>query len=309
MALHLRTGAAHLSIDPDIGGALTGFTWRERPVLRPTTPAAIASANVRLTSCYPLVPYSNRIRDARLAVDGVRHVLERNFGEHAHAIHGIGWQRAWSVEEALPHRARLALRHDTGGVGAAAWPWPFRATQAFELATRANDDDDDGDAAILTVTLTLENAGASPFPFGLGWHPFFPKGATTTLGFGAEAVWENDPTQLPLRRAAVPPQWRFDPERAMGALSLDNVFTGWDGVASLRDHASGMQTTVAADRACRYLVVYTPPDADFIALEPVTHETDAFNRAAEGAVNAGTRMLAPGAAFSCTMRIIAAAID
>jgi aldose 1-epimerase len=166
-----------------------------------------------------------------------------------------------------------------------------------------------GDAtAILAVTLTLVNAGPTPFPFGLGWHPFFPKDPTTRLGFRAGAVWRNDATQLPLRRVAIPDEWRFDPPRPFGDLALDNVFTGWCGSARIEAPARGLSATLAADRACSCLVVYVPPGGDFAAIEPVTHETDAFNRAAAGASATGMRVLPPGAAFSCTMRVAAAAI-
>ena len=44
-------------------------------------------------------------------------------------------------------------------------------------------------------------------------------------------------------------------------------------------------------------------------LEPVTHETDAFNRSEAGATGTGCRTLPPGGAFSCTMRIAASALD
>jgi aldose 1-epimerase len=46
-----------------------------------------------------------------------------------------------------------------------------------------------------------------------------------------------------------------------------------------------------------------PPARDFLAVEPVTHMTDAFNRVARGEAGTGSRTLAAGAAFSCTMRI------
>jgi aldose 1-epimerase len=64
-----------------------------------------------------------------------------------------------------------------------------------------------------------------------------------------------------------------------------------------------LTTTLAADCACDRLVVYAPAGRDFIAVEPVTHETDAFNRADGGARATGMRTLRPGQAFSCTMRI------
>ena len=49
--------------------------------------------------------------------------------------------------------------------------------------------------------------------------------------------------------------------------------------------------------------MFLPRDTNFIAVEPVTHMTDAFNRAAIGQEDTGTRLLAPQATFSCTMRL------
>jgi aldose 1-epimerase len=55
--------------------------------------------------------------------------------------------------------------------------------------------------------------------------------------------------------------------------------------------------------------VYAPPGRGFVAVEPVTHQTDAFNRAAAGAPDTGTRILAPGQSFSCTMRLTVHPLD
>ena len=300
--IELRIGAAAVDVVPEIGGSMASYTWRGRPVLRPTPASALATRNVGLAACYPLVPYSNRIRNATLSFQGRDYALERNFGTHAHAIHGVGWQRAWSVAFAEPTRAQLTLAHDPHGDGARSWPWPYRATQTFELSS--------SDAmAVLTTTLTLDSTGVQPFPFGLGWHPFFAADAATTVGFGAQAVWENDATQLPVRRIAVPAAWPFGDARPLDGLAIDNVFTGWTGRADVTNASTGVRATLAADRACGFLVVYAPPRADFIALEPVTHETDAFNRSAAGANDVGFRTLAPGCSFSCTMRIAASASD
>lgn len=304
--VELRASTAVLRVAPDIGGALTAFDVGDRPVLRRTSDAALAARDVTGAACYPLVPYSNRIRDATLHFGGRVHALARNFGAHPHAIHGVGWQRPWSVAEASSVRLRLALCHEARGDDARAWPWPFHATQTFHLSEveRAGD----ARLALLVATLTLANTGSEAFPFGLGFHPFFAKGPATRLGFAADRVWRNDATQLPQSRVAPPPAWRFDPPRIPDARGLDNVFTAWRGSATIVDDAVGRAVGVDADRALAFVVVYAPPGADFVAVEPVTHETDAFNRSAEGALATGTRILPPGAAFSCTMRIAAAAI-
>jgi aldose 1-epimerase len=301
--LDLATPNARVRLAPHVGGAIASFTFREQPVLRETPPAALAAGDVRATACYPLVPYSNRIRDARLRHDGRTFVLARNFGSHPHAIHGVGWQRAWSVIEASTRHAQVALAHDANGDDAAAWPWPFRATQTFRLSEDANEPR----AVRLVVTLTLANTGREPFPFGLGWHPFFVRDAATRIAFRARQVWHNDATQLPQRLAAIPRTWRFDRPRETGDVALDNVFVGWSGTASIHQPATATVTTLDADSACSRLVFYAPAHAPFVALEPVTHDTDAFNRAVDGAANTGMRILPPGAAFSCTMRVAVAA--
>ena len=294
--LALAAGDARVELAPAAGGAIAGYTFGDVPVLRPTAADARLAGDVGRHACYPLVPYSNRIAGGRLAFGGAIHALARNFGDHPHSIHGVGWQRPWTVVAAAADSAVLALEHAATGGDAAAWPWPFRATQALALTASRR-------GATLTAKLALRNTGPVAFPFGLGWHPFFPQRPGTVLGFAADGVWTTDPTQLPLRHEAIPEPWRFDPPRALGATLLDNVFTGWRGRAALRDPERGSEVTIAADRACAFLVVYVPAGRDVVAVEPVTHVTDAFNRAAGGERGTGTRVLEPGAAFSCTMQI------
>lgn len=298
--IELRAGAAAVTLVPSIGGAIAGFTLHGADVMRPMPEEAIVAGNVHLAAAYPLVPYSNRIRDASLEVRGTRYLLRRNAGDQPNAMHGVGWQRPWTVEHADAASALLALTHaaevaDTRNPRVS-WPWAFRATQSYALQER------DG-SATLAVTMTLRNDGAEEFPFGLGWHPYFPKQAATTLQFIAANVWINDSTQLPVERTPIPPQWDYTTARPIGDPDLDNVFTGWHGVAQLESSATGLRTMIEADTACTCAVVYAPRGRDYLAVEPVTHETDAFNRLAKGEKNTGTRWLPPGAAFSCTMRI------
>ena len=238
-------------------------------------------------------PIELRTRRSRSAAR--TYELARNFGEHPHAIHGVGWQRPWRVVAHDAESALVALEHRPLGDEARAWPWPFDAWQSFALAA-------DRERALLTLTLGIRNVGDSPFPFGLGWHPYLPRDATTTLGFRAQRVWQTDATQLPTARVPAQGAWSFEPPRAIADAALDNVYTGWDGETTLADPGGG-STTIRADRACAFLVVYAPPGRPFVALEPVTHMTDAFNRAARGESATGTRTLAPGAGFSCTMQI------
>ena len=295
-ALSLSAGAAHVAISPNAGGAIATFTVGGVDVLRPTPPSECAAGNVRAHASYPLVPYSNRIAQARLRFAGRDFELDRNFGDHPHSIHGVGWQRPWRVAARDDASALLALDHSANGSNMRAWPWPFRATQSFGLSMREH-------GATLTIKLSLVNTGRTPFPFGLGFHPFFPRTATTTLDLDADAFWENDGTQIPIRRVALPAGWRRGILAARRVQGIDNMFPGWSGVAMLTDPARPFDTGIVADRAAGFVVVYTPPRGDFVAVEPVTHMTDAFNRAERAEQGTGTRILSAGAGFSCTMQI------
>jgi aldose 1-epimerase len=298
----IAAGAAQVEIAPEIGGAIASFRFEDRDVLRPAGDAARAAREVRGFSSYPLIPWSNRIADATLRLRGdAQFSLVRNFGDHPHAIHGVGWQCAWQVVREEDSRATLLLDYSPGTDQPAAWPFAFRAMQAFALRA-------DEASASLTCTLSIHNADARPFPFGLGWHPFFPRNSGSRLCFRAANVWETEATCLPTRRIAIPAQWRFDPPRAVGDGALDNVFTGWDGEVVIDWPAERRSVTLSADAVCGHLVVYTPAERDYFAVEPVTHMTDAFNREAQGEPETGTRWIEPGEERSCTMRIVASSL-
>ncbi len=290
--LELRVGVARALLAPAIGGAIAAFEWNGEPILRPTPEDALASGDVHRFSSYPLLPFSNRIAGARLYWNGAAYALQRPLAVQPHAIHGNGWRRVWQVVEHASARATLELAHTAGGQSGEEWPFAYRARQTFELTD-----------STLAMTLSCTNTGEAPFPFGLGWHPFLPRNALTTLRFAVSGVWHTDSTRLPTRLAPVPSEWDFEKPRPIAATELDNCFAGWRPPAAIAWPDRGLSAEISADAACAYLVVYVPPNSDFCAVEPVTHMTDAFNRAAAGAPDTGTRVLTPGSTFSCTMRV------
>jgi aldose 1-epimerase len=297
--IELSAGSARVVIAPAIGGSIAAFQCDGEAILRPTPERALAEGAVRSFACFPLIPFSNRIADATLHWGGREYGLRRYVDVEPHAIHGNGWQRTWNVTRREPSRLAIELEHDASGARAREWPFPYRARQRFALVA-------DALAVTLELGLDIENTGGGAFPFGLGWHPYFGRDGETELGFAARGVWHTDRSCLPTRLDAVPSQWNFDPPRPIGATTLDNCFAGWRTPATVRWPAPKLAVKIAADRACDYLVVFVPSDKSegrsFFALEPVTHMTDAFNRASE-VRDTGTRVLAPGASFSCTMSI------
>ena len=243
-----------------------------------------------------LFPWPNRIRDGRFTFEGREFQLPLAPGA-PHASHGFVRQRPWTVHAAGTDERGAFCRAsiDIGEGADDGWPFPCRLTVEYRLC-----------GSVLSIQADAENLGTSPMPMGFGIHPWFdaPFGPTGTRGemelrVHASSIWELDETFCTTGNIR-PVEDGFD-ARVWHALEdrfVDDVFTGLalqDGwfVAELRDPSSGQQITVRSDGAFREHVVFAPPYADVVCLEPYTCTTDAFNLAARG-LDAGLVVLEPG---------------
>jgi aldose 1-epimerase len=279
--LRLESGALRLSVTPSVGGAIAGFWHGGVPLMRVTADKAVRDGLVRQTSCYPLIPYSNRIAQGRFAFDGTEHELALNFGDHHHSIHGNAWQRPWHVEERSSASCRLTYRHEPSGDGTDGWPFAYRAVQTIHL-----------DAAGATITLELTNADERAMPSGFGLHPFFPRHPDSAIRFGAAGVYRNGADSLPVHHGPVPDEWNYGTLRRLGQPGLDNCFTGWNGTAEIWSGSHDAVLRIEADPIFGHLVVYIPDERDFFAVEPVSHMNDAINRTS--VPGHGLKILKPG---------------
>lgn len=277
--MDLRAGALRCEIEPRLGGCIAGLWLDGVPVLRSTPAGQLATA--RQSGSYPLVPFSNRIAQAKLSWQGTQHPLVRNNGDEPHAIHGVGWQRAWTMLEADERFAMLAYEHHSDR----AWPFAFDCSQTLRL----HDDH-------LELTLAMTNQSQQPAPAGLGWHPYFVKRAGSHIAFEATGRWEMGPDKLPTVRK---PAQGLDADCA--ALDVDHCYDGWSGEAQLRDAL--LQVRVVSDLT--RLVVFTNSTRDFVAIEPVSHVNNAVNLHAAGSLadELGLRILQPGESMLAQMAI------
>lgn len=278
--ISLAWGDLRCDIVPELGAAIAGLWLDGVPVLRSTPGPALTK--VREAGSYPLVPFSNRIAHATLQWNGTSHPLVQNFAPEPHAIHGVGWQRPWAVLEVEEQFALLSFEHAPDP----AWPFAFDSSQAFRL----------GDGA-LELTLGVTNQSTQAAPCGLGWHPYFVKRARSRIAFDATGRWEMGPDQLPTHRVA---SRGLDADCA--ALDVDHCFDGWSGVVHLRDEL--LHTRLSSN--LRRLVVFTNDLRDFVAIEPVSHVSNAINMARTALVPAdglGVQILQPGESMTAQMRI------
>lgn len=271
----LHAGALRLALRADLGASVAGLWHRGTPVLQSVNPAELIQA--AHAACFPLLPYANRLGHRRFRFKGRDHTTAANFDAEAHSMHGIGWQRGWSIESHTAQDAVMRLVHQPD----AHWPYAFEAIQHVNLTP-----------SVLGIQLVLTNTDAQVQPIGLGWWLNFPKRARSRLHIEVGQRWEADASNLPVRKVSQP---GIDGD--VSHLDFDHAFEGWSGPARIRDERFSLQLRSAAT----YLVLQSHPDQDHFAIAPCSHVPNAIHMADPAAH--GLRSLQPGESCELSMEI------
>jgi aldose 1-epimerase len=241
------------------------------------------------TASFVLVPYANRIAGGRFEHQGRAWQLPRNFGAHAHPLHGTGWKRPWSVTVLQPETVELQLQHQPD----AHWPWAFTARQRIRLL-----------ADEVRFELEAINTAAETAPMGSGFHPAFAACPATILRTRFDGVWLIDADSLPTSLAPASTVLQELPAAAHALRSalVDHCFTGWSRelVIDRAGDAGDMRVMLTASKGLEFLQLYTPPGKNWFCAEPMSQMPDAINRREAAS---GLRVLQPGESLQASMTI------
>lgn len=285
MALFTLThGDLRLEVS-DQGGVIEGFWRQETPLLRPGKKTGIATD----ASCFPLVPFGNRVSGNRFVWQAQEYHLAPNVAWDEHYLHGDGWLGEWQCESQTDDALTLAYQQQDG-------VYRYRATQGFHLTAES-----------LVMTLSVTNHGAETLPFGLGWHPFFPLAPQTTVQAKASGYWlEREQWLAGAFSERFADGLDFSHPAPLPRRWLNNGFAGWDGVAHIAQPQAGYRLTMETDppAPCYFLFVSDPAfdegyAFEFFCLEPMSHAPDDHHRPHGGDLTA----LAPGGSTSLSMTL------
>jgi len=211
-----------------------------------------------------LFPFPGRVENGLYSYNSVQYQLECNEEGRNNALHGLVYNKAFSVEETHISKEKAILRikfsSDQNHKG---FPFLFD----FEITYTITENQ-------LFVSCTAKNKGASSFPFGIGWHPYFVSTALeeSTLSFEAE-------TEIICNDAMVP-QDRKEASKAtsvtIGGQQFDNTYITKSNEFSFETPDYKVSFEVKTPN-CNYLQFYTPPSRDCIAIEPMTCIPNMFN--------------------------------
>ena len=65
--IELVAGDLRVMLDPETGGAIAAFTWRDVALLRPVSDPRLGAQHERAVAGYPLIPFANRVADGRFS--------------------------------------------------------------------------------------------------------------------------------------------------------------------------------------------------------------------------------------------------
>ncbi len=291
--MELNNGKLRLRLVPAIGGSIVDFSVNHAdqwiPIMRQGEDPLSQSSNA---SSFVLIPYSNRLRDARFSFAGKSYELRH---AEKHAIHGDVRDRPLRVLEQTKDRVVLEFKSDE--VSDLNFPFPFLVRMIYTL-----------EGIDFSSRIELTNAGSDSMPAGCGFHPYFNRrlpGSTgeVELQLKVGGVYPGD-TPLPTGPAIpIQPQQNFSTQRPLDVV-LDHCFAGWDRQAVIDWPGSGVKAHIQADPGMEHVIVYSPEGENFFAVEPVTNANDGFNLLAQGDKNCGVVVLKPGEALKTGFQIV-----
>jgi aldose 1-epimerase len=227
-----------------------------------------------------LVPWPNRVADARWTYRGKPQLLDITDLANGHATHGLLRNTAYrpvsGQDRSLTLAASIYPQHG--------YPFTLDTQVSYALT-------DDG----LKVTHQLTNAGGDGAPFGVGAHPYLRVGdhpiGDLVITLSGRDYAPTDDRSIPIGVQPVdgtPVDLRSGVR--LDGLDADLAFTGFataDGIVEHRlDAPDGTGVVLWADEVFRWAQVYSPSNfpgpgkpnqRKAIALEPMTCGANALN--------------------------------
>lgn len=222
-----------------------------------------------------LIPYANRVRNARYMFNGVEYKLPENQGKNS--IHGFARSTTFDVvsldESAIVLNAKLS---NSG------YPSELEVQIRYSLSGNA-----------FNTEVEINNCGKKPAPVMAGFHPYFSISSSWSLETSERAeILEYVDQYFPSGKAEV---FDFNSRGDLMNSRFDNCFRG-GGTLKLR---SGNRTITMKRRNFPYFVVYNGEYSRGIsvALEPMTGAPDCYNN------KIGLETLEPGERFKCSYEL------
>ena len=287
MKIIIKDSKSEVVIAPELGASILAYDYITNDNRFSIFPNRLGAVDVTSTACFPLVPFSNRIREGKFFWQGEQIQLPLNQLPERHTNHGHGWQVAWDVDEQTESSLTLSYVHTANE-----WPFSYKSIYRFELQNGE-----------LLQTLILKNLSPNEMPAGLGLHPYFSRTDQVTLKADVKQMWQVDNESMPVTVIDAPKCLQSAQGMVVNDHQLDNTFIDFPAKAKVCWPEWQMCAEVSASTNCKFMVVYSPEKQDFFCVEPVTHAPNAINKHQRGIENTGFSSLKSQQEMTVWMRV------
>ncbi len=223
-----------------------------------------------------LFPFPNRILDGQYSFENNIYNIPINFLKEKHAIHGLVLDSNFEVMQKLSslEKAQIILRYQTSGMEKG---YPFKIKITIEYCLSKNG---------FTCITSVENMDTKNIPVGDGWHPYFKTNSKIDdclLTLPVEYSYEVDSRMIPTGKTIKETVFinptkisdtKFDTCYKLAKTGNPRLYT------KIEDPSHNLSLLIwqsTGEGNYNYLQVYTPPNRQSIAIEPMTCLANAYN--------------------------------
>lgn len=231
-----------------------------------------------------LTPFAGRTAYAKFTWDGTTYNLINNVSWAPHALHGFLQNKAWQLDSYESENEYCMITFSCDWPGAfTGFPFPFRAKNVITFTGKS-----------FTVISSVTNIGTKPMPYSEGFHPYYMLGEkidNLKLTLPRTSLSILDESDIPI--GSFKQDMRFEHGRKIYDEFINDCFCLESEISNLKATDSDIINNVhtilenskytldiwqrAGQEQYNAIQIYTPPNRESIAIEPMTAEPDVLN--------------------------------
>lgn len=274
-----KTGAYFAKIDLNSGASLQALKIEGKQILANLHPLKYEhSFNAAL-----LFPFANRIDNGVYSYNNKSYQLKCNEINNNNALHGLIYNKKFKLisKKTGVNSTSVNLEY-IETVKNAGFPFTYKIQLIYKTTKKS-----------LRLKVRIENTDTLAFPFTLGWHPYFYSSnlMKSNIHFHADKKVIHNKKKISEGMES----YNSEKKLKLADKNLDDCFHL--SAKKIKFKTPKYHLALKTTAKNNYLQIYTPDNANAIAIEPLTGISNSFNN------KEGLQVLEPNAAFSTTWKL------
>ena len=274
-----KTGAYFAKIDLNSGASLQALKIEGKQILANLHPLKYEhSFNAAL-----LFPFANRIDNGVYSYNNKSYQLKCNEINNNNALHGLIYNKKFKLisKKTGVNSTSVNLEY-IETVKNAGFPFTYKIQLIYKTTKKS-----------LRLKVRIENTDTLAFPFTLGWHPYFYSSnlMKSNIHFHADKKVIHNKKKISEGMES----YNSEKKLKLADKNLDDCFHL--SAKKIKFKTPRYHLALKTTAKNNYLQIYTPDNANAIAIEPLTVISNSFNN------KEGLQVLEPNAAFSTTWKL------